>query len=54
MRPFWPIVVAFGLLLTANASATGTVQIQQRDGSVLKYTGVTMKSKQEADFDIRR
>jgi len=37
------LVIAFVFAMTAPASATGTVRIQQRDGSVQTYTGVTLK-----------
>jgi hypothetical protein len=53
MRPFPPAVIAFALALStavaivtvpsAPALATGSVRIQQRDGSVQTYTGVTLK-----------
>jgi hypothetical protein len=43
MRPVALIVVAFMLALSAPASATGTVRIQQKDGSVQTYTGVALK-----------
>jgi hypothetical protein len=43
MRPVGPIVVALVLALSAPALATGTVRIQQRDGSVRTYTGVILK-----------
>jgi hypothetical protein len=43
MRPVGLIVAAFVLALSAPASATGNVRIQQSDGSVQTYTGVTMK-----------
>jgi hypothetical protein len=43
MRPVGLIVTAFILALSAPALATGTVRIQQRDGSVQTYTGVTLK-----------
>lgn len=38
------IVIAFVIALSARASASGTVRIQQRDGSVQTYTGVAMKA----------
>jgi hypothetical protein len=44
MKPVGLIVVAFVLGLSAPASATGNVRIQQRDGSVQTYTGVTLKA----------
>jgi hypothetical protein len=44
MKPVGPIVVALLLVLSAPASAKGTVRIQQRDGSVQTYTGVTLKA----------
>jgi hypothetical protein len=44
MKPVGLIVVAFILGLSAPASATGNVRIQQRDGSVQTYTGVTLKA----------
>jgi hypothetical protein len=37
------IVAGFVLALSAPALATGNVRIQQSDGSVQTYTGVTMK-----------
>ncbi|MGA7201538.1 MAG: hypothetical protein WBX26_06900 [Candidatus Cybelea sp.] len=43
MRPVGLIVIAFMLGLCAPALATGSVRIQQRDGSVQTYTGVTLK-----------
>lgn len=43
MKRVGVIVIAFVLALTAQAPATGTVRIQQSDGSVQTYTGVTMK-----------
>ncbi|MGA8797982.1 MAG: hypothetical protein WB526_13080 [Candidatus Cybelea sp.] len=43
MKPVGLIVVAFILALSAPALATGNVRIQQRDGSVQTYTGVTLK-----------
>jgi hypothetical protein len=43
MKPVGPIVIALVLALSAPALATGTVRIQQRDGSVQTYTGVTLK-----------
>lgn len=43
MRHAGPIVAAFVLVLAAPALATGNVRIQQSDGSVQTYTGVTMK-----------
>jgi hypothetical protein len=43
MRPVGLIVIAFMLGLSAPALATGSVRIQQRDGSVQTYTGVTLK-----------
>jgi hypothetical protein len=43
MRSLVLIVTVFVLALTAPASATGTVRIQQRDGTVQTYTGVTLK-----------
>jgi hypothetical protein len=43
MRPAGLIVTAFVVALSAPALATGTVRIQQRDGSVQTYTGVTLK-----------
>ncbi len=43
MKPLALIVVAFVLALSAPASATGNVKIQQRDGSIRTYTGVTFK-----------
>jgi len=51
MRPAAPMVVAFALVLSAAyaivpsapALASGSVQIQQRDGSIQTYTGVTLK-----------
>lgn len=45
MKRVGVIVIAFVLALTAHASATGTVRIQQSDGSVQTYTGVTMRVK---------
>jgi hypothetical protein len=44
MKPVGLIVIALVLGLSAPASATGTVRIQQRDGSVQTYTGVTLKA----------
>jgi hypothetical protein len=44
MKLVGAIVVALVLALSAPASATGTVRIQQRDGSVRSYTGVTLKA----------
>jgi hypothetical protein len=51
VRPVGQIVAAFAILLSAaiavapseRASATGIVQIQQRDGSVKTYKGVILK-----------
>ena len=43
MKPVGLIVFAFILALSAPALATGNVRIQQRDGSVQTYTGVTLK-----------
>jgi hypothetical protein len=43
MRQIGLIVVAFVLAMSAPASATGNVRIQQRDGSIQTYTGVTFK-----------
>jgi hypothetical protein len=43
MRPVGLIVTAFMLASSAPAFATGTVRIQQRDGTVQTYTGVTLK-----------
>jgi hypothetical protein len=43
MRPGGLIVAGFVLALSAPALATGNVRIQQSDGSVQTYTGVTMK-----------
>jgi hypothetical protein len=43
MRPVGRIAVAFVLTLSAPALATGNVRIQQSNGSVQTYTGVTMK-----------
>ncbi|HLY03889.1 MAG TPA: hypothetical protein VKR56_15495 [Candidatus Cybelea sp.] len=43
MRPVGLIVIAFVLAVSAPASATGNVRIQQRDGSTQTYTGVTFK-----------
>jgi hypothetical protein len=37
------LITALVLALSAPASATGTVRIQQNDGSVKTYTGVIMK-----------
>ncbi len=44
MKPVGLIVIAIVFALSAPASATGTVSIQQRDGSVQTYTGVTLKA----------
>ena len=44
MKPAGLIVIALVVALSAPASATGTVRIQQRDGSVQTYTGVTLKA----------
>ncbi len=44
MKPVGLIVIALVLILSARASATGSVRIQQRDGSVQTYTGVTLKA----------
>jgi hypothetical protein len=44
MKSVGLIVIAVMLALSAPASATGTVRIQQRDGSVQTYTGVTLKA----------
>lgn len=43
MRSIGLIVIAFVLAVGASASATGNVRIQQSDGSVQTYTGVTLK-----------
>jgi hypothetical protein len=43
VKPLGLIVIALVFALSAPASATGTVRIQQRDGSVQTYTGVTLK-----------
>jgi hypothetical protein len=43
MKPVGLIVIAFMLALSTPALATGTVRIQQSDGSVQTYTGVTLK-----------
>ena len=51
MRPVGQIGAAFAVLLSAAmaivpsapASATGSVRIQQREGSVKTYNGVTLK-----------
>jgi hypothetical protein len=43
MKPVGPIVIALVLALSEPALAMGTVRIQQRDGSVQTYTGVTLK-----------
>jgi hypothetical protein len=43
VRAFGLIVIALVFAASAPASATGTVRIQQRDGSVQTYTGVTLK-----------
>jgi hypothetical protein len=39
------VVAALVLLLPASALATGTVSIEQKDGSAQKYAGVVMKMK---------
>ena len=44
MKPVGVIVIGLVLVLSAPASATGTVRIQQRDGSVQTYTGVILKA----------
>jgi hypothetical protein len=44
MKLVGAIVVAMVFALSAPASATGTVRIQQKNGSVRTYTGVTMKA----------
>jgi hypothetical protein len=44
MKPAGLIVIALVVALSGPASATGTVRIQQRDGSVQTYTGVTLKA----------
>ena len=43
MRPVGLVVAALVLAMSAPALATGNVRIQQSDGSVKTYTGVTMK-----------
>jgi hypothetical protein len=37
------LIVAFVLALSTPASAAGNVRIQQRDGAIRTYTGVTFK-----------
>lgn len=44
MKPAGLIIAALVLAVSAPALATGTVRIQQRDGSVQTYTGVTLKA----------
>lgn len=43
MKSAGPMTVALALALAAPALATGNVRIQQNDGSVQNYTGVSMK-----------
>jgi hypothetical protein len=48
VKPVGLLAIGFVLSLSAPASATGTVRIQHRNGSVQTYTGVTLKVANKA------